>query len=130
MNAAVANHIPLRKLTAARSGRAKREYYNCTDQANAQRVLGAMAKHAPGTLTWTHVRRMVESLPAVVRAEAQTAFAVAADIELRDRASELDYAEAIQRGRVLEYWATRCELPSTQAEAMELIRRAVKGPQP
>ena len=126
MNAAT-KYVPLRALTAKRSDRAKREFYGASDSENCARVLRAMAKHPPCTLTWVHVRKFVESLPAMVRAEAQTAFAVGADIELRNRASELDYAEQMERGRVLTAWATRCELNSTQAEAMELVRRAGKG---
>jgi hypothetical protein len=125
MNTAAAHTIPLRALTSGRSGRAKREYYGATDAENAERVMRLIAQHGPA-VTWVQVRRMVESLPQIVAA----AFALGADIDPCGRASQLDYAEAMERGCVLESWARECELPSTQAEAMELIRRAVKRPTP
>lgn len=126
---AVANTIPLRALTAGRSGRAKREYYGADDARNCERVMRLIAQHGPA-VTWPQVRRFVESLPQIVAAEAAAAFALAENIDPRGRASQLDYAETIERGCVLEAWARECEYLSTRDTCMELVRRAVKRPTP
>jgi hypothetical protein len=123
---AVASRVPLRALTSGRSGhRAKWEYCGATDAHNAKRVMRLISHHGPN-VTWAQVRKFVESLPQIVAAEAQTAFALGADIDPCGRASQLDYAEAMERGCVLESWARDCEFLSTRDACMELVRRAVK----